>query len=64
MMEATGTWSSVLYTVAALDLFAAFLAIVALRPMLARHAAGTAAASASPAAELAMPGLSPAGRSA
>ncbi|MDM0045919.1 oxalate/formate MFS antiporter [Variovorax dokdonensis] len=41
MMEATGTWSTVLYTVAGLDLFAAFLAIVALRPMLAAHVAGT-----------------------
>lgn len=37
MMEATGTWSTVLYTVAAMDLFAALLAIVALRPMLAAH---------------------------
>jgi OFA family oxalate/formate antiporter-like MFS transporter len=39
LMEATGTWSSVLYTVAAMDLFAAFLAIVALRPVLAAHVA-------------------------
>ncbi|WP_426196335.1 oxalate/formate MFS antiporter [Massilia sp. DWR3-1-1] len=37
MMEATGTWSTVLYTVAAMDLTAAFLAIVVLRPTLARH---------------------------
>ncbi len=37
MMEATGTWATVLYTVAAMDLFAAFLAIVALRPVLAAH---------------------------
>ncbi|MET3918821.1 OFA family oxalate/formate antiporter-like MFS transporter [Variovorax sp. OAS795] len=68
MMEATGTWSTVLYTVAGLDLFAAFLAIVALRPMLARHTSGNAAAShapsPSPSPEIAMPGLSPAGRSA
>lgn len=67
MMEATGTWSTVLYTVAALDLFAAFLAVVALRPMLARHTASNAAAShaPSPAPDLAMPGgLSPAGRTA
>lgn len=42
MMEATGTWSTVLYTVAGLDLFAAMLAIVALRPMLAKHQAGNA----------------------
>lgn len=39
LMEATGTWSTVLYTVAAMDLFAAFLAIVALRPTLAAHVA-------------------------
>ncbi len=37
LMEATGTWSSVLYTVAAMDLTAAFLAVVALRPVLAEH---------------------------
>ena len=41
MMEATGTWSTVLYTVAGMDLFAAFLAIVALRPMLKAHVAQT-----------------------
>ena len=39
MMEATGTWSTVLYTVAAMDLTAAFLAIVVLRPVLAKHVA-------------------------
>ncbi len=37
LMEATGTWSTVLYTVAAMDLTAAFLAIVVLRPVLAEH---------------------------
>lgn len=37
MMEATGTWSTVLYTVACMDLTAAVLAIVALRPTLAKH---------------------------
>lgn len=37
LMEWTGTWATVLYTVAAMDLFAAFLAIVALRPVLAAH---------------------------
>nr|WP_263971526.1 oxalate/formate MFS antiporter [Terrihabitans soli] len=37
LMEATGTWSTVLYTVAAMDLLAAFLAIVALRPIYAAH---------------------------
>ena len=39
LMEWTGTWATVLYTVAAMDLFAAFLAIVALRPVLAAHVA-------------------------
>ena len=34
MMEATGTWSTVLYTVACMDLTAAILAVVALRPTL------------------------------
>ncbi len=43
MMEATGTWSTVLYTVAAMDLTAAFLAIVVLRPTLAAHVAKSAA---------------------
>ncbi|HSI58775.1 MAG TPA: oxalate/formate MFS antiporter [Ideonella sp.] len=41
MMEATGTWSTVLYTVAGMDLFAAFLAITVLRPTLAAHVART-----------------------
>ena len=39
MMEATGTWSTVLYTVAAMDLTAAFLALAVLRPTLAKHVA-------------------------
>lgn len=39
MMEATGTWSTVLYTVAAMDLTAAFLAIMVLRPVLKSHVA-------------------------
>lgn len=39
MMEATGTWATVLYTVAGMDLFAAFLAITVLRPVLAAHVA-------------------------
>ncbi|MFC5069377.1 oxalate/formate MFS antiporter [Flaviflagellibacter deserti] len=43
LMEATGTWSTVLYTVACMDLLAAFLAIVALRPTLAAHVARSAA---------------------
>jgi oxalate/formate antiporter len=42
LMEATGTWSSVLYTVAAMDLSAAFCALFILRPMLARHHAANA----------------------
>ncbi|QQP93384.1 oxalate/formate MFS antiporter (plasmid) [Skermanella sp. TT6] len=37
LMEATGTWSTVLYTVAIMDLCSAVCAIVVLRPMLARH---------------------------
>ena len=36
-MQATGTWATVLYTVAVMDLFAAFLAVAVLRPMLKRH---------------------------
>ncbi len=43
MMEATGTWSTVLYTVAAMDLTAAFLAIAVLRPTLAKHVLSTKA---------------------
>src|SRR5690606_11603167 len=39
MMEATGTWSTVLYTVACMDITAAILAVVALRPALAKHVA-------------------------
>lgn len=37
LMQATGTWSSVLYTVACLDIIAAILAITVLRPMLVKH---------------------------
>ena len=43
MMEATGTWSTVLYTVAAMDLFAALLAMFVLRPTLAAHVSRTTA---------------------
>lgn len=43
MMEATGTWSTVLYTVAAMDLFAALLALFVLRPVLAAHVSRTTA---------------------
>ncbi|MFT0859182.1 oxalate/formate MFS antiporter [Ancylobacter sp. G4_0304] len=39
LMEATGTWSTVLYTVAGMDLFAAFLAITVLPGTLKRHVA-------------------------
>ena len=37
IMQATGTWATVLYTVAAMDIIAAILAIAVLRPMLKRH---------------------------
>ncbi|WP_371349061.1 oxalate/formate MFS antiporter [Ancylobacter sp. IITR112] len=43
LMEATGTWSTVLYTVAAMDLFAAFLAITVLPRTLKAHVAQSAA---------------------
>ena len=39
MMEKTGTWSTVLFAVAAMDLIAVCLAIVLLRPVLASHVA-------------------------
>jgi OFA family oxalate/formate antiporter-like MFS transporter len=39
IMEATGTWSTVLFAVALMDLTAACLAIVLLRPVLAAHVA-------------------------
>jgi OFA family oxalate/formate antiporter-like MFS transporter len=37
--EATGTWSTVLYTVAAMDITAAVCALVVLKPVLRRHQA-------------------------
>ncbi|CAO4137210.1 hypothetical protein OFEAOIEE_LOCUS4978 [Methylorubrum extorquens] len=43
-MQATGTWSTVLYTVATMDLIAAALAIAVLRPMLKQHHAANNAA--------------------
>ncbi len=43
-MEATGTWATVLYLVAAMDITAAILALVVLRPMLKRHHANNASA--------------------
>lgn len=51
LMQATGTWATVLYTVAAMDIVAALLAIAVLRPMLKRHHASNG--SAVPAAALA-----------
>ena len=43
LMEATGSWTSVLYTMAALDLGAALAAILILRPMRRRYAQADAA---------------------
>jgi oxalate/formate antiporter len=37
LMEATGSWSVVLYTVAAMDMTAAIAALLVLKPLLARH---------------------------
>jgi MFS family permease len=37
LMESTGTWATVLYTMAGMDLFAALMAILVLRPLLKRH---------------------------
>jgi MFS transporter, OFA family, oxalate/formate antiporter len=37
IVEATGTWSTVLYGVAAMDILAAICAVVLLKPMLRRH---------------------------
>ena len=42
LMEATGTWTSVLYTMAALDLSAALAAILVLKPLRRRLAEGDA----------------------
>ena len=46
LMEATGTWTNVLYTMAALDLSAALAAILILKPMRRRLAEGDARAAA------------------
>lgn len=43
LMEATGSWTSVLYTMAALDLSAALAAILILKPMRRRYAEADAA---------------------
>jgi OFA family oxalate/formate antiporter-like MFS transporter len=37
LMELTGTWATVLYSMAAMDIFAALTAILVLRPLLRRH---------------------------
>ena len=37
LMEATGSWTVVLYTVAAMDMTAAIAALLVLKPLLARH---------------------------
>lgn len=42
LMESTGTWAPVLYTMAAMDIFAALTAILVLRPLLKRHHAQSA----------------------
>ncbi len=42
LMEATGTWATVLYICATMDLIAAFCAIAVLRPMLRKHHARNA----------------------
>jgi hypothetical protein len=43
LMEATGSWTSVLYTMAVLDFGAALAAILVLRPMRRRYAQADAA---------------------
>ena len=50
LMEATGTWTTVLYTMAALDLSAALAAILILKPLRRRMAEGDARTAAVPAA--------------
>lgn len=60
MMEATGTWSTVLYTVACMDLTAAVLAIVVLRPALAKHVKFSRETLAKENAAAGMPNASPA----
>jgi len=37
LMEATGTWQSVLYTMSAMDLTSAVAAVLVLRPLIRRH---------------------------
>jgi oxalate/formate antiporter len=42
LMEATGTWATVLYAMAAMDILAALSAILILKPLLRRHHASSA----------------------
>ncbi|MCS0503975.1 oxalate/formate MFS antiporter [Ancylobacter mangrovi] len=51
LMEATGTWSTVLYTVAGMDLFAAFLALAVLPKVLNAHVAKSTLAPTTPVIE-------------
>lgn len=60
LMEATGTWATVLYVTAAMDLTAAFLALAVLKPMLKRHHARNAAA-VEPSAPIVTPAVQSAG---
>ncbi len=53
IQEATGTWSTVLYTVAVMDIMAALCALILLKPALRRHHARLASKAA--AAETAVP---------
>ncbi len=62
LMEATGTWATVLYVTAAMDLTAALCAILVLKPMLKRHhARNEAAASAAIRGPVATPVVQSAG---
>jgi oxalate/formate antiporter len=54
LMEATGTWTSVLYTMAVLDMSAALLAILVLKPLRRRLAEGDARTAALPAPSVAV----------
>lgn len=55
LMEATGTWATVLYVTAAMDLTAAVAALVILKPMLARHHARNGALAAEADRKVAVP---------
>lgn len=58
--EWSGSWSTVLYIVACMDILAAISAILILRPMLRRHHAQTAALHGAKSASSTQPGLVPA----